>query len=180
MCFKCSDPWVDEAIRQVTAGGIPMGCGNCGACNIQLYNGGLWHSYAELLRYVDEALRAMSSAKVRFKMVGGQFVVGRDGIRIMSSPIRASSCPPTVSDAAQRGLISPVAESLAAAQFSVTTVPGLLVTRAEASRNTLRQSVTTAPASRTGPASRTAPRSSATTAAASRITLRQSVTMAPA
>lgn len=47
----CRDPWVDQAIREVT-GREPNGSYESGECNIQNFNNASWSSYLELKRYV--------------------------------------------------------------------------------------------------------------------------------
>ncbi len=81
MCFKCSDPWVDSAIRQAKQNmSLPMGCGNCGECNIYLYNGGHWTSYSQLTGYVNSFFRTLGNNRLEFKFNGRTFLLGRSDI----------------------------------------------------------------------------------------------------
>jgi hypothetical protein len=43
----CRDPWITQAIREVT-GRAPNGSGESGECTYTQYRGGSWSSYAEL------------------------------------------------------------------------------------------------------------------------------------
>ena len=52
---ECRDPWVTQAIREVT-GSAPTGSGESGDCYIGNYNGGSWGGYEELVGYVRAAL----------------------------------------------------------------------------------------------------------------------------
>jgi hypothetical protein len=55
----CADPWVTLAIWFETASTRnPNGIGNLGECNIQLYNGGSWNSYDQLVSAVSATMRA--------------------------------------------------------------------------------------------------------------------------
>ncbi len=47
----CRDPWVDQAIREVT-GREPNGNYESGDCNVRNFNNASWNSYVELKRYV--------------------------------------------------------------------------------------------------------------------------------
>ncbi len=47
----CRDPWVDQAIREVT-GREPNGNYESGDCNVRNFNNASWNSYTELKRYV--------------------------------------------------------------------------------------------------------------------------------
>jgi len=48
---QCGDPWVNQAVQQVT-GHAPNGSGGYGDCNIQNYGGGHWSSYQDLVNKV--------------------------------------------------------------------------------------------------------------------------------
>lgn len=48
---SCRDPWVTQAITEVT-GRQPNGNYESGECNIYNFNGGSWNNYTELKRYV--------------------------------------------------------------------------------------------------------------------------------
>ena len=66
----CSDPWVTIAIWDLTANTRnPNGFGQFGECNVQLYNGGRWNSYAQLRSAIDASLRALSSAGVQTSLI---------------------------------------------------------------------------------------------------------------
>ena len=52
----CTDPWVTNAVRQVT-GRDARGAGNAGECNIQLYGNGHWSNYNDLVGKVKLALQ---------------------------------------------------------------------------------------------------------------------------
>lgn len=51
---KCRDPWVTQAIGEVT-GRTPFGDGEEGECRYTLYGGGHWSDYPDLLRKVKQA-----------------------------------------------------------------------------------------------------------------------------
>jgi len=53
----CRDPWVTQAIQQVT-GRSPDGSADLGECNYRLYGGGQWNSYPDLLNKVRVAFAA--------------------------------------------------------------------------------------------------------------------------
>ncbi|MDE2227802.1 MAG: hypothetical protein KGL11_02020 [Alphaproteobacteria bacterium] len=48
---QCKDPWVTQAVQQVT-GRSPNGSGDNGECNIYRYGGGHWSSYSDLVAKV--------------------------------------------------------------------------------------------------------------------------------
>ncbi|MEO8114427.1 MAG: hypothetical protein ABI655_08605 [Phenylobacterium sp.] len=52
---QCRDPWVTQAIQEVT-GRPPNGDHDNGECAYTLYNGGHWNSYAELKNAVNGRL----------------------------------------------------------------------------------------------------------------------------
>ncbi|MBP9866110.1 MAG: hypothetical protein KBC91_06885 [Candidatus Omnitrophica bacterium] len=56
---QCRDPWVTQAIQQVT-GRAPTGNHESGDCNIYNFNNGKWGSYPELVGYVQNYVRANS------------------------------------------------------------------------------------------------------------------------
>ena len=72
----CSDPWVSLAVSVVkTQGGAvgrAAGSGNTGECDVALYGGGQWSSYADLLQKVRATRAALASQNVQFALVGGQ------------------------------------------------------------------------------------------------------------
>jgi len=55
----CSDPWVTLAIADVTGGGFPKGVAGLGQCDIQLYNGGQWANFDQLVQAVNATLRGI-------------------------------------------------------------------------------------------------------------------------
>lgn len=71
----CSDPWVSLAVSVAkTHDGVvgrASGSGNSDECNIKLYNGGHWGSYAELLQYVRQTQQVLASQNVRFETRNG-------------------------------------------------------------------------------------------------------------
>ena len=61
----CDDPWVTMAIWYVQAGTRnPNGVKGFGECNTQLYNGGTWSSYGELVQAVQATTDALRAGKV--------------------------------------------------------------------------------------------------------------------
>ena len=52
---QCRDPWVTQAITEVT-GRAPTGNADNGDCNYTQYNGGQWNSYAQLKGAVQARL----------------------------------------------------------------------------------------------------------------------------
>ncbi len=52
----CRDPWITQAIREVT-GREPNGNYESGECAYTQYGGGRWNSYGELKGYVQQKLR---------------------------------------------------------------------------------------------------------------------------
>ena len=56
MAGTCRDPWVTQAVRQVT-GHTPNGSYESGDCNIHNYGGGHWSSYPDLLNKVRAHFR---------------------------------------------------------------------------------------------------------------------------
>jgi hypothetical protein len=59
----CSDPWITLAIWFTTGGTRnPSGVGTLGECNAQLYNGGTWTSYAQLVQAVTATQQALRTA----------------------------------------------------------------------------------------------------------------------
>jgi hypothetical protein len=61
--YACHDPWVSRAIVEAT-GRPANGLGDAGECNVRLYNGGQWASYAQLL----SAVQAVESQPPASKM----------------------------------------------------------------------------------------------------------------
>ncbi len=57
---QCRDPWVTQAIQQVT-GRAPTGNHESGDCNIKNFNNGHWNSYPELVGYVQKYSRGNSA-----------------------------------------------------------------------------------------------------------------------
>jgi hypothetical protein len=53
---QCRDPWVTQAITQLT-GHAPRGSGESLDCNIKLYGNGSWSSYPDLLNKVRASYR---------------------------------------------------------------------------------------------------------------------------
>ena len=58
---QCSDPWVNQAVQQVT-GHAPNGSGGYGDCNIQNYGGGHWSSYPDLVNKVRAHFASATAA----------------------------------------------------------------------------------------------------------------------
>lgn len=56
----CRDPWVTQAIKEVT-GRSPNGTGDTGECNYMLYGHGQWNSYDDLKAKVRAALNQASA-----------------------------------------------------------------------------------------------------------------------
>lgn len=52
---QCRDPWITQAIREVT-GRWPSGDYESGECTYTQYGGGHWNSYAQLKGYVQQRL----------------------------------------------------------------------------------------------------------------------------
>lgn len=52
----CRDPWITQAVREVT-GREPNGDWESGECTYTQYGGGRWHSYPELKGYVQQKLQ---------------------------------------------------------------------------------------------------------------------------
>jgi hypothetical protein len=55
MAGNCRDPWITQAIREVT-GREPNGANETGECTYTQYGGGSWNSYAQLKGYVQARL----------------------------------------------------------------------------------------------------------------------------
>ena len=72
----CRDPWVNIAIRELK-GRAPNGSAESGECNVRLYNGANWRSYAELKGYVAAVLRTLESYGALFS-ANGQFYFDDD------------------------------------------------------------------------------------------------------
>ena len=53
---QCRDPWVTQAITQIT-GHAPRGAGESLDCNYKLYGGGSWSSYPDLVNKVRASYR---------------------------------------------------------------------------------------------------------------------------
>jgi hypothetical protein len=53
---QCRDPWVTQAITQIT-GHAPRGSGESLDCNIKLYGNGSWSSYPDLVNKVKASYR---------------------------------------------------------------------------------------------------------------------------
>jgi hypothetical protein len=55
MAGQCRDPWITQAIHEVT-GRWPNGDYESGECAYTQYGGGRWNSYAQLKGYVQQRL----------------------------------------------------------------------------------------------------------------------------
>lgn len=88
----CRDPWVNIAIRELR-GRAPSGQHESGECNVRLYNGASWGSYAELKGYVSAVLRTLEQYDARFTSQGtfyfdddyNQFNVPLSDVRVATS-----------------------------------------------------------------------------------------------
>lgn len=56
----CRDPWINIAYRRFQRR-APRGSGERGECNIHLYGGGSWNSFAQLVQMVAATQRALGS-----------------------------------------------------------------------------------------------------------------------
>ena len=88
----CRDPWINIAVRELK-GRAPNGSHESGECNIHLYNGARWNSYAELKGYVGSVLRTLDGYDARFGPDGNFYfdddynnhVVPLGNVRVLSS-----------------------------------------------------------------------------------------------
>lgn len=91
---QCRDPWVTQAITQLT-GHAPRGSGESLDCNIKLYGNGSWSSYPDLVNKVRASYRdpAPSSAAPAVAAgarpaiaggAGGSSLVARGGAGIVA------------------------------------------------------------------------------------------------
>ena len=60
---NCRDPWVTQAIRQVT-GHSPTGSGDSGDCSVYRYGNGHWSSYADLVNKVRSGYPGATASAV--------------------------------------------------------------------------------------------------------------------
>lgn len=96
----CADPWVSYAVSVAKSSssvvGRAVGSGSSHECNTQLYNGGSWSSYSELIGHVRQTLSMLSSQGARFEVVRGApaltvtnpqaaMLIGQDGAGIVSN-----------------------------------------------------------------------------------------------
>jgi hypothetical protein len=96
----CADPWVSYAVSVVKSSpgvvGRAVGSGSSHECNTQLYNGGSWGSYAELIGHVRQTLTMLTSQGAKFDMVRGApaivvtnpqpaMLIGQDGAGFISN-----------------------------------------------------------------------------------------------
>jgi hypothetical protein len=81
----CADPWVSYAVSVAKSSpgvvGRAVGSGSSHECNPQLYNGGRWSSYAELLGHVRQTIDMLKGQGVRFEPYKGQ-----PGVKLTKPP----------------------------------------------------------------------------------------------
>jgi hypothetical protein len=76
----CRDPWISKGIYTVTGGRRRAQGGDVHAeCNPNLYNGGSWNSYSELLNAISRTLNEEAKNKVVFESVKR-----RDGVQVVA------------------------------------------------------------------------------------------------
>jgi hypothetical protein len=81
---QCRDPWITQAIREVT-GRAPQGSGESGECTYTQYGGGRWGSYAELKGYVQARLgRSLPTIPPDF-LTGGSHQAAPGQVRVPQS-----------------------------------------------------------------------------------------------
>ena len=89
---QCRDPWVTQAVREVT-GREPNGAGESGECRYTSYGAGQWSSYPDLLGKVRAVLGQRGSAppamvrpnapQIAPNINGGR-VIGQDGAGLIN------------------------------------------------------------------------------------------------
>jgi hypothetical protein len=76
----CRDPWISKGIYMVTGGKRYAKGGDAHAeCNPNLYNGGSWNSFSELLNAISRTLNDEAKNNVQFASVKR-----RDGIQVVA------------------------------------------------------------------------------------------------
>jgi hypothetical protein len=80
---QCRDPWITQAIREVT-GRAPRGSGETGECTYTQYGGGRWGSYPELKGYVQSRLGGPTIPR-DFITGGGTYQAAPGQVRVPSS-----------------------------------------------------------------------------------------------
>jgi hypothetical protein len=69
----CADPWVSRAWVDLSASTeVAPGMGSVGACDTNIYNGGRWSSYAELVGYVRGVRNSLYQQRAQFRSFTGR------------------------------------------------------------------------------------------------------------